>query len=111
MSLIIAIWKKARAVAAAPSKSRARRRLTEAQAKVRSTTQRFGWTTKPASVRLMISTGRGAAVATRGSRLIHCALQARQVDQGTRPRISIKASGEDTAAQTGRTHESNRSAQ
>ena len=38
----------------------------EAQAKVRSTTQRLGWTTKPASVRLMISTGRGAAAATRG---------------------------------------------
>ena len=38
----------------------------EAQAKVRSMTQRLGWTTKPASVRLMISTGRGAADATRG---------------------------------------------
>jgi hypothetical protein len=29
----------------------------QAQAKVRSMTQRLGWTTKPASVRLMISTG------------------------------------------------------
>ena len=38
----------------------------QAQAKVRSMTQRFGWTTKPVSVRLMISTGRGAAAATRG---------------------------------------------
>ena len=38
----------------------------QAQAKVRSMTQRLGWTTKPASVRLMISTGRGAAAATRG---------------------------------------------
>lgn len=46
----------------------------------------------------------------RRSRLIHCARQARQVDQGARRRISIRASGQDSAAQTGRTHESNRSA-
>ena len=39
----------------------------QAQAKVRSMTQRLGWTMKlGASVRLMISTGRGAAAATRG---------------------------------------------
>ena len=37
----------------------------QAQTKVRSITQRFGCTTKPASERLMISTGRGAASATR----------------------------------------------
>ena len=36
------------------------------QAKVRSITPRFGCTTKPVSVRLMISTGRGATAATRG---------------------------------------------
>jgi hypothetical protein len=66
MSLIMAIWKRALTVSAARSTSRARRRLMQAQAKVRSITQRFGWTTKPVSVRLMISTGRGAAAATRG---------------------------------------------
>ena len=47
----------------------------------------------------------------RRARLIHCAPKARQVDQGTRRRISIKASGQESAATTGRTHESNRSAQ
>jgi ATP-dependent exoDNAse (exonuclease V) alpha subunit len=48
MSLIIAIWKRAFAVAAKRSPSRARRRLMQAQAKVRSITHRlteatFGW--------------------------------------------------------------------
>ena len=38
----------------------------DAGAKVRSITHRLGCTTKPVSVRLMISTGRGAAAATRG---------------------------------------------
>lgn len=55
-----------RTVVAVRSTSQARKRFTQAQAKVRSTTRRFGWTTKPASVRLMISTGRGSAWATRG---------------------------------------------
>ena len=38
----------------------------QAQAKVRSITQRLGCTANPASARLMISTGRGAGAATRG---------------------------------------------
>lgn len=41
----------------------------QAQAKVRSMAQRLGCTTNPVSARLMISTGRGAAAATRGHRL------------------------------------------
>ena len=48
----MAIWKRALTVSAARSTSRARRRLMQAQAKVRSMTQRLGWTTKPASVSL-----------------------------------------------------------
>ena len=66
ISLIMAIWKSAFAVSAKRSTSRARRRLMQAQAKVRSMTQRVGCTTNPVLVRLMISTGRGAAAATRG---------------------------------------------
>lgn len=45
----------------------------------------------------------------RPTRLIHCASKARHVDQGPHRRISIRASGQHNAAQTGRTHESNRS--
>ena len=45
----------------------------------------------------------------RKTRLIHCASNARQLDQGPHRRISIKASGSNVAAQTGRTYESNRS--
>ncbi len=59
MSLIMAIWKRAYAVSAKRSKSRARRRLIPIQAKVRLTTHRLGCTTKPTSDRLMISTAAG----------------------------------------------------
>ena len=45
----------------------------------------------------------------RQTRVIQCALRARQFDQGPRRRISIKASGQKHTAQTGRTYESNRS--
>ena len=50
MSLIMAIWNKACAVAEKRSKSLARRRLMHAHAKVRSITQRLGWAAKPGSV-------------------------------------------------------------
>lgn len=61
MSYSMAICKRAQTVSAARSTSRARRRLMQAQAKVRSMTQSLGCTTKLELERLMISTGCGAA--------------------------------------------------
>ena len=76
----MAIWKRALTVSAARSTSWARRRLIQAQAKVRSMTQRLGWITKPASVRLMISTVAAPSRrrAAPGSRLREDALDERE---------------------------------
>ncbi|MGV1886584.1 hypothetical protein, partial [Rhizobium sp. 23-156E] len=64
MSLIIAVWMKARLVAEKRSKSFAIRRFMPSQASVRSTIHRFGSTWKPAWFRLIISIGRGLASST-----------------------------------------------
>ena len=66
MSLTIAVRIRVWTVTAKRSKSLARRRLIVIREKIRSTMHRLAWTTKPGSDRLTISTGRGAAAATRG---------------------------------------------
>ena len=78
----------------------------QAQAKVRSTTQRLGWTTKPASVRLMISTGAGRPRrrAALGSRRREEALEEREapgdaVEDQRRAVAILHAGGMDLDAQ------------
>ncbi len=66
INLIMAVWMKALVVEPYRSTSFASRRFMPSHAKVRSTIQRFGNTSKPAWFRLMISTGRGLDFRTLG---------------------------------------------